>query len=93
MVKALKTIIPEVNFLRLSENVAPLYLWHRTKHVGRPSVLVVDLDEHYVALVGSLGDRFIVIDSAENQLVFHYSQNELMARWKSQNESYYAIVL
>src|SRR5690349_23329730 len=36
---------------------------------GRPVLLCVDNDSHYVAAVGTLGNRVLVADSADSELV------------------------
>jgi hypothetical protein len=49
---------------------------------GRPTILIVDNEEHYVAAIGVLGDRVIIADSALNELVVTYPEKQLQARWK-----------
>jgi ABC-type bacteriocin/lantibiotic exporter with double-glycine peptidase domain len=55
---------------------------------GYSGLLVVDNDEHWIAVVGILGNRFIVIDSADDELVLYYSLNELVSRWGNDNDKY-----
>ena len=52
---------------------------------GHSAVIVVDSDTHWIAVVGMLGDRFIVADAADNDLLLYYSLGELLSRWKNQN--------
>lgn len=49
---------------------------------GRPGVLLVDEWEHWVAVVGRLGHRFVVVDSADLRQTIHYSPEGLAARWR-----------
>ena len=60
--------------------VALLSLEH-TVGKGRPALLVVDEGQHWVAVVGRLGDRFLVADSADNELVVSYDASTLLDRW------------
>lgn len=48
---------------------------------GNPAILVVDNDEHWVAVTGMLGDRVIVVDSADNDLLVYYTVARLLFRW------------
>lgn len=50
---------------------------------SRPAILCVDHDEHYVAAIGLLGDRFLVADGAKSALVLSYSGPALVQRWRS----------
>jgi ABC-type bacteriocin/lantibiotic exporter with double-glycine peptidase domain len=72
--------------------VAMLYLDAHLR-AGRPAVLCVDNDEHWVAAVGLLGERILVADPADNELVLSYSRAGLVARWGSKAGRYYGIVL
>lgn len=61
---------------------------------GRPCILSVDEEEHWVAAVGLLGERVLVADSASADLVIAYTPERLLSRWDAGSEqSYYAIVL
>lgn len=62
-------------------DVALLKLEHAVND-GRPVLLVVDSGEHWVAAVGKLGDRYLVADSANTELVISMTAAELEARWK-----------
>jgi ABC-type bacteriocin/lantibiotic exporter with double-glycine peptidase domain len=48
---------------------------------GRPSILLVDNWEHWVAVVGRLGHRFLVADSADLRQSISYKPDELALRW------------
>lgn len=62
-------------------DVALLKLEHAVNE-GRPVLLCVDHGEHWVAAVGKLGERYLVADSANSELVVSYSTTEIEARWK-----------
>lgn len=55
---------------------------------GNSGLLVVDNDEHWVACVGMLGNRYIIADSADNDLLLFYGLDELLTRWRSANGKY-----
>src|SRR5262245_12893608 len=48
-------------------------LWYHVSYLGRPCILAVDGWEHWVTVVGHLGTRFAVADSANNALVLYYN--------------------
>lgn len=53
---------------------------------GRPAILVWCDSEgnpggHWVAVVGMLGDRYLVADAADNELVLSFSAAEVAERW------------
>ena len=55
---------------------------------GHPGVIVVDNDEHWVSVVGILGETYIVADSADNDLMMFYSLQSLLTRWKGPSDRY-----
>jgi len=55
---------------------------------GNPGIIVVDNDEHWVSVVGLLGDTFIVADPADNDLLLFYSLQGLLDRWKNPDGKY-----
>lgn len=55
---------------------------------GHPAIIIVDNDEHYVAVVGKLGSVYIVADSADNDLLCFYSRDKLLERWKNEHNKY-----
>ena len=57
-------------------------------HSGSPGLLVVDNDEHWIAVVGKLGSTYIVADSADNDLLLFYTQDELLSRWANSSNKY-----
>lgn len=72
---------------------AVVALWHCLVPRGRPVILCVDAHEHWVACVGYIGERFVVVDSAEVGLVFYYTGGELTDRWAGPKGGYYGIVV
>lgn len=54
-------------------------------------ILLVDANSHWVAAVGRLGDRILVADSADNDLVLSYSAEQLVDRWAG--PAFFGIVL
>lgn len=68
-----------------------LFLCHWLS-VGRPAILCVDNYTHWVAAVGLLGDRVLVADSADNELVLSLSRAELADRWGGTG-TFYGIVI
>lgn len=64
------------------EDVAVLRLVEALR-VGRPVILCVDRDEHWVVAFGLLGPDVVhVADSADNELVKHYRPRDLASRWR-----------
>jgi hypothetical protein len=61
---------------------------------GWPVALAVDEDEHWVAAIGVLGDRVLVADSADPELVLSYTRDQLLDRWRKPGDPprYYGIV-
>jgi ABC-type bacteriocin/lantibiotic exporter with double-glycine peptidase domain len=62
------------------ELVALTLLWHWLRK-GRPAVLCVDDASHWVAAVGVIGERVLVADPADNELVLSYGADGLVDRW------------
>ncbi len=73
------------------EAVALLWLSHFLA-TGRSAVLCVDNDTHWVAAVGLLGERILIADSADNELVLSLSRAKLAERWGGDG-SCYAVVI
>lgn len=48
---------------------------------GRPAVLLVDSWEHWVAVVGRLGHRYVVADSADLRQTIHSTPADFADRW------------
>lgn len=48
---------------------------------GRPAILCVDDDEHWVTLIGMCGDHYVLFDPARNQGVEIHTHNSLTERW------------
>lgn len=62
-------------------------------HSGRAAVLVVDAQEHYVAACGLLGQRALLVDSADAELVASMTREDLLERWDSGTGRFWAVVL
>lgn len=60
---------------------------------GRPLILCVDAWEHWVACTGLLGDRYAVVDSADNALLLYYSLDRLYRRWAHVGGNCHGIVV
>lgn len=72
---------------------ATIALWHCISQEGRPVILCVDKFEHWVACTGYIGNRFVIVDSAELGLVDYYTGPELIERWTGPNGGFYGIIL
>jgi ABC-type bacteriocin/lantibiotic exporter with double-glycine peptidase domain len=65
-------------------DVALLKLEHALRR-GRPAVIAwrsVEPGDHWVAVVGVLGERFLVADAADSELVVSLEVSELEAKWR-----------
>jgi ABC-type bacteriocin/lantibiotic exporter with double-glycine peptidase domain len=74
-------------------DVALLKLEHALRH-GRPVVIswsTVSPGDHWVAVVGVLGERFLVADAADSELVLSMTVDELEAKWR--DNKYEAVIL
>lgn len=52
---------------------------------GRPVILSWRVDEpgdHWIAVIGVLGDRYLVADSGDAELVISCTLDELVDRWR-----------
>lgn len=54
---------------------------HAAVSRGRPVILSWHQGEHWVAVVGLLGDRYLVADAAENELVLSLGVAEVADAW------------
>lgn len=67
--------------------------WMNTSiRLGAPVILCVDDWTHWVAVVGIIGDRYLVADSAHEELIIPYTDVELSDRWKK-DKRFYAIAV
>lgn len=78
-----------INEKRMDVAIMFVETWLRE---GRPVILCVDGDTHWVTAVGSMGKRIIIADPADNELVLSYSRSDLVDRWGSGGR-YYGIVV
>lgn len=76
--------------------VATLWLLHFLGQ-GRPVLLCVDKSDHWVTAIAVLGDRILVADPADNELVLSLTKPALATRWGEtavpSKHHYYGIVL
>lgn len=68
-------------------------LWWNIQNHGRPTILCVDNHDHWVVCAGFLGNRFVVIDSADNRLILHLTPAQLLPRWVGPGGGFYGIVV
>lgn len=63
--------------------------------LGRPAMLAVDNDDHWIGVIGVLGDRFVTVDSADSELVVCPSGVELAKRWGGATDppKFYGIIV
>jgi len=107
LVKATRTIsapsgdgnLPEISLTTAvidegRQNVALLILLDSVRR-GWASVALVDGWQHYVAVVGLLGDRICVVDSASNELWHSYTLEEWLGRWACNDAKrpYWAMII
>lgn len=71
--------------------VARLKLFEHVYRQGT-AILCVDDYSHWVTVVGLSGHRFIVIDSADNNLVLFMDDDKLEDRWTGSG-NYYGVLL
>jgi ABC-type bacteriocin/lantibiotic exporter with double-glycine peptidase domain len=73
--------------IRESKSYVALLLLEHALRQGRPVILCFadsqgNPGEHWVAAVGVLGDRYLVADSADSELVISLGVTELEAKWR-----------
>lgn len=71
--------------------VALLMLDHSLRD-GRGVLLCVDNEEHWVAAVGTIADRTLIADPADNELVLSLSRGQLADRWGG-GGTYYGVIV
>jgi hypothetical protein len=76
------------------QSVALLTLLDATRR-GWASVCLVDNWSHYVAVVGLLGDRVCVVDSASNELWHSLTLGDWVRRWECEDAKrpYWAMII
>lgn len=74
--------------------------WLRARYYldrGNTLLVTVDADTHWAAIIGMFaqGERILLADSAEAELVLGYSANEFLMRWEhpEARRPYYAMVV
>ena len=72
-----------VETFHICEQRSEVAAWALEYHLksGNPALLVVDNDEHWIAVTGMLGDRLIIVDSADNDLLVYYTMAKFLFRW------------
>ena len=91
--KAIEGLTPTVIKEKRSD-VAILRL-EKALSLGRPAIICVGDGTHWVATVGRLGDRYLVADSADVELVLSKTADELAAWWHERGATnpYYGVIL
>jgi ABC-type bacteriocin/lantibiotic exporter with double-glycine peptidase domain len=72
--------------LRERRREVALLRLHGAVSRGRPALLVWSSEgkpgEHWVAVVGLLGERYLIADAAENELVLSMEVDEVVQHWE-----------
>ncbi len=89
--KSLEGVRPVV-LKETRQDVALLRL-DKALRYGRPVILLVDDGQHWVAAIGQLGERYLVADGADNELVLSLDMAALAARWIEDERTYYGVIL
>jgi ABC-type bacteriocin/lantibiotic exporter with double-glycine peptidase domain len=58
-----------------------------------PVIIPIRNWEHWVAVVGKLGNNYIVVDSGSDDLLYFYTAKEVSDLWRSPTGRYYGIVV
>jgi ABC-type bacteriocin/lantibiotic exporter with double-glycine peptidase domain len=96
LIRAIKSIQTDLRgdvFKVRGGGEATIALWHSITQAGRPVILCVDAHEHWVCCTGYIGERFVLVDSAEVGLVFYYTADELVERWIGPKGGYYGVIV
>ncbi len=85
LVKALATIaeLRPVPIRERRRDIAMMRL-HEALLAGRPVILLVNSEQpedHYVAVVGMLGSRYLIADSADHELVISRTPEDVSGWW------------
>lgn len=86
--------IPHFEFTCHDPNVATSAL-RGFLNAGHPVMIACEGDEHWACVLGTLGERFSVVDSADSELNVFYDPVQLVNWWKSNTEppKFYGIVV
>lgn len=96
LLSALATIslsASEILLGRAVGNEIAIAVLHRHVCQGRPLLLLVDKWEHWVVVAGLLGNKLLVLDSADNEGTLIYNEQDLATRWLHPRFGYYGISL
>lgn len=77
----------------LQEPYGYFHLLDAMQH-GRPTIMAVDQDRHWVVGLGTLGKSVLVADGAHNDHLLTYDRGALMVRWAgSGRRPYYGLAI
>lgn len=79
-------------YVKNTKSFAALIELDHYLRAGRPVILCVDDGSHWVAAIGKLGERYLVADPADNELVVSYDTADLAKRWVD-GKTYYGVLL
>jgi hypothetical protein len=95
MIKGLESIHElDVAIISETRKEIALLLLQSALRDGRPVIILVDNNEHWISAIGLLGDRIIIADGADYELVTSNNSEGLLTRWcnsSSKRQSYYGI--
>lgn len=62
---------------------------------GIVSILCVDNSQHWLLALATMGERVVIVDPADPELVLCYPPSELLGRWKAAGDpaTYYSLVV
>ena len=95
MLHALRALEYETHVINTKDEDAAWHLLHSQLVLGRPVLLAVEKDTHWAAAVGLLGERVLVADSADGDVIKSWEPDELLKWWrgKGRKPTYYGIAV
>lgn len=94
LIRALKATELEPEVVHESRRDVAFLRLDQALRMGRPVILSVANGTHWVAAIGRLGDRYLVADSDDNDLVISRDANALATWWAEKtSRPYYGVVL
>lgn len=81
IIKGLRAFRVEVTQFQVHSELAAVNLVRGCLLAGRPVVLAVDNDAHWVVAFGLMGGLVHVADCAHEEIVLSYTEARLLARW------------
>lgn len=95
MIKGLESIHElDVQVINEHRQEIAILLLREALRDGRPVILLVDNAEHWISAIGLLGERLIIADGADYELVTSNNAEGLQERWRnvhSKRQPYYGI--